>query len=132
MHKSNYSFLYNPRQQPGRMGFNLELTAEFARFAKSLPLNQRSLDERAQQTIREIIQLEPRSPSLAFDGGLIWKIELPGAHAPGLCLDEQWETRNYAEYTPHNIDSANQTAALLAIMTHYLRIVENSIDRTQK
>lgn len=113
------------------MGFNLELTAEFAQFAKAQPLNTRTLDERAQQTIRDIMQLEPKTPTLAFDGGLLWKIELPGAHAPGLCLEEHWETKNYAEYTPHNIDCANKTAALLAIMTHYLRVVENAIIKSQ-
>src|SRR3989338_1210871 len=132
MNTSNYHILYFPRPRMGCKGFNVEFTMEFARFARDQKINIGGVEARAQEAVSTLMRLPPRSPMLGFDGGLLWKIELPGANAPGMSLEQYWEEKEEAEYTPRNIDNAEQAATLLCIMTQYINSIEYAIPEKQE
>ena len=133
LQKSNYQILYFPNDKASGYGFTIRLKEEFRDFARFQDVNQELYEQETIRLIKFFTDIDWNEVSkqhgglCCFDGGLLWKIKIPG-NAAGISLENRNQDEPY--YTSHNIDSPYQTGILLGILSRYLFDIEGRIEES--
>ena len=118
-----YSIEYYPGE--GFFGFNVNLPQNFPEVASKLEINRKGIENKAKLAWKAHGFSTRDHINLFCDwefGGLLNVVTVPG-NASSLVLNAYGT--HFPRYVPHNFDSPKQTSIALAVITHYLSIVQN-------
>lgn len=134
MEKSNYQIYYWPKDGICGHSVTVEVSEEFIEFARKQEIDKKSYEEIGLGIIRACGWENFEKKDMSHEGGicawednsgLLHHINVPG-NAAGVALEEG--AHGWA-YHPHNMDYMSQAAAVLGIMSFYLRDIEMRLPR---